>query len=91
MNIFPPLSIQVISLGMTPINHQPFTMDNCLNTWAHLLYVVHQQPVGFSAQDKNVLHIFELLQSQIVQECTNIQSTFHTTIHRHFLNIGQMR
>jgi hypothetical protein len=35
-----------------PINHQPFTMDNGMNTWACLLYVIHNHPLCFPARDK---------------------------------------
>ncbi len=30
-----------------PINHQPFTKDNGLNTWACSLYIIHEQPFVF--------------------------------------------
>ncbi len=35
-----------------PINHQPFTTDNGLNTWARSLYVIHEQALCFPARDK---------------------------------------
>jgi hypothetical protein len=66
-------------------------MDNGLNTWACLLYVIHQQPLGISARDENALHISEMLQLKIVQECTDVQSMFRSAIHWNFFNIGQMR
>ncbi len=66
-------------------------MDNGLNTWACLLYVIHKQPLCFPAWDKNTLHISEMLRLQKMQKCTDVQSTFHSTIHWSFPNIGQMR
>ncbi len=74
-----------------PINHQQFTMDNGLNTWACSLYVIHEQALCFPARDKNTLHISEMLWLQKAQKCTNIQSTFRSAIHWNFPNIVQMR
>ncbi len=63
-------SISFLYLLHPPINHQIFTMDNGLNTWAWLLHVIQEQPLCFSARDKNTLHISEMLQLKIVQKCT---------------------
>ncbi len=35
-----------------PIHHQPFTMDNGLNTWARLLDVIHKQALCFPTRVK---------------------------------------
>ncbi len=74
-----------------PIHHQPFTMKNALNTWARSLDVIYKQALCFPSRDKNCLHISEMLQSQQVKKCTNVQSTSPFTIHWNFPNIGQMR
>ncbi len=74
-----------------PINHEPFTMDNRLNTWASLLYVIHEQALCFPVRDKNTLHISEMLQLQKAQKCTNVQSMFCSTIYLNCPNIVQMR
>ncbi len=84
-------SFSFLHLLHWPINHQPFTSDNGLNTWAHSLYVIHEQALWFPALDKNTLHISEMLQLQKVPKCTNVQSLFCSTIHWNFPNIGQMR
>ncbi len=84
-------SFSFLYLLHCPINHQPFTMDNGLNTWAHLLYVIHEQPLCFPAGDKNLIYISEILRLQKAPKCTNIQSTFHSTVHWNFPNFGQMK
>jgi hypothetical protein len=85
------LSFSFLYLLHYPINHQPFTMDNGLNTWACLLYFINKQSLCFPARDKNTLHISEMLRLQKAQKCNNVQSTFHSTIHWNFPNIVQMR
>jgi hypothetical protein len=57
------VSFSFLYLLHPPINHQPFTMDNGLNTWACLLYVIHQQPLGFSARAKNTSEMLQLKDS----------------------------
>jgi hypothetical protein len=56
-------------------------MDNGLNTWARLLYVIHEQALCFPTRDKNTLHISEMLRLQKAEKCTNVQSMFRSTIH----------
>jgi hypothetical protein len=38
--------------------------------------------------NKNKLHVSEMLRLKIAQKCTNFQSTFRSTIHWNFPNIG---